>query len=136
MIPSAELVRMQTEPGPSSGLRPSRWGVAITVQGQDTTEGGRFFTLTLDRPLAEAYASALSQAVVKMRQIHPDVARFDGMRVAHHTFGSGGKPFPHVFRELHHVENLISEISKACHEIRVKERGNGAPLFSDLGSRK
>ena len=116
--PTAELQRMST----------GQWGAAITVQGQETTEGGRFVTIILDRPRAEAYGVALLSAIesarARVREITTNAINWTGsVKVAHSSFGTqDGKPFPHIYTSIEAVRLMASEIFRVCHEIRLRER--------------
>ena len=124
--PSAELNRLST----------GAWGCAITVQGQETTEGGRFVTITLDRPRAEAYGVALLRSIEsareRVREITTNAIQWTGsVKVAHASFGTqDGKPFPHIYTSIEAVRMMASEIFKVCHEIRVRERKE-EKIYSD-----
>jgi len=130
--PSAELNRLST----------GAWGCAITVQGQETTEGGRFVTITLDRPRAEAYGvallSALESARERVREITTNAIQWTGsVKVAHASYGTQeGKPFPHIYTSIEAVRMMASEIFKVCHEIRVRERQEEKIVSFDGNERK
>lgn len=114
------------------------WGVAVTVQGQETTEGGRFVTILLGRGRAETYGTALIRAIEsasrEVREITANAIRWTGsVKVAHASFGTAdGKPFPHIYSSIEDVRRMASEVFRCCHEIRIRERNEEGKLFSDM----